>query len=313
MDRSQRSGSRPARFLPSGEGLEERQLLSSGSWPRYIPHGELFALLHNPTANPVVRPNIPVMPYGITPASSGFIDPTAHIVNGYAVLVATPSFIAPYTTLNAHGGLIKTGIGSVILDNASIVANPLHPHTAPAPEVLIGNQVVIGYGAQVLGPSTIGSYASGAPAAGIGPGAVIDQANVAAGAYVGALAQVGPGVTIPAGKFVLPGQTVMTAADLTNPAKVVTIQGNALATQQVNELNQLRATNLTLALGYIALYQGQAATGGTPGVSPTQTTIFNGNLANVEGAAPQPGAGTPTATTAPGPGPTFPSPYLVQA
>ena len=125
MDRSERNGLRSARFLPWGEGLEERQLLS-GSFPSYIPPAELKALLNNPIAHPAVRPNTPVMPYGITPASAGFIDPTAHIVNGNAVLVATPSFIAPYTNLNAHGSLIKIGIGSVILDNASIVANPLH-------------------------------------------------------------------------------------------------------------------------------------------------------------------------------------------
>ena len=181
--------------------------------------------------------------------------------------------------------------------------------TAPAPEVLIGNGVVIGYGAQVLGPSIIGSYSSPAVLTGIGPGAVINHANVAAGAYVGALAQVGGGITIPAGKLVLPGQVVTTEADLTNTNKVVTIAGNALATSLVNELNLLRTTNLTLALGYIALYQGQAATGASPGVSATQTSIFSGNLAAVEGAGAQPGTGTPTATTAPDGGPTFPTPH----
>ena len=84
----------------------------------------------------------------------------------------------------------RSAVGSVILDNASIVANPLHPHTAPAPEVKIGNQVIIGYGAQVLGPSTIGAYGSAAALTGIGPGAVIDQATIAPGAYVSALARV---------------------------------------------------------------------------------------------------------------------------
>ena len=82
-----------------------------------------------------------------------FIDPTAQIINGYAVIVSSSSFIGPYSKLNAHGGIIKIGIGSAILDNASIVANPLHPHTAPAPEVRIGNQVVIGYGRRCSGPA----------------------------------------------------------------------------------------------------------------------------------------------------------------
>jgi len=224
--------------------------------------------------------------------------------------VSSPSFIAPYSTLNAHGGAIKIGISSVILDNASIVANPLHPHTAPAPVVYIGNQVTIGYGAQVLGPSTIGAYGAAAAPTGIGPGAVIDQANIAPGAYVSALARVEPGVIIPAGYLVLPGQTV-TLDNPSDPTKVVPLKGNAgpLQTevdQIVNELKQLLSTNLTLAAGYVQLYQGQAATGASPGVEATVTTVFNGNLAAVEGAGQQPGS--PTAATPflpPGRGPTF--------
>jgi carbonic anhydrase/acetyltransferase-like protein (isoleucine patch superfamily) len=68
--------------------------------------------------------------------------------------------------------------------------------------------------------------------------------------------------------------------------------------------------NLTLAQGYNTLYQGQSATGVSPGVDPTISGIFNGNLSTIEGAGPQPGS--PTATTAflpPGKSPTFPSPH----
>ena len=272
--------------------------------PPYISHAELKALLNNPVGNPAVPPNTPVLPFGapvtvtttptftvtstpgktppftvtagpttftITSAPT-FIDPTARIVNGYAVIVSSASFIGPYSTLDAHGGVMKIGIGSVILDNASIVANPLHAHTAPAPVVKIGNQVIIGYGAQVFGPSKIGDYGSAAKPTGIGPRAVIDQAIIDPGAYVSPLARV-VGVTIPAGKLVLPGQTVANADDLKNPAKVVTLEGNTGALQKevdqiVSELNQLRTTNLTLAAGYDQLYQGQAATGASPGVNP---------------------------------------------
>ena len=228
--------------------------------------------------------------------------------------MSTPGFIAPYSTLDAHGGAIKIGSGSVILDNASIVANPLHAHTAPAPVVKIGNQVIIGYGAQVLRPSDIGDYVSSLPTR-IGPRAVIDQANIAPGAYVSALARVGPGVTVPAGFLVLPGKNVTTNAEASNPAlgMVVTIKGNTLAGQIVSELNQLRSTNLTLAAGYVQLYQGQSATGASPGVPATVTTVFNGNLAAVEGAGQQPGS--PTAATPflpPGRGPTFRSPHQGQ-
>jgi carbonic anhydrase/acetyltransferase-like protein (isoleucine patch superfamily) len=291
-----------------------RQLLSTGSWPRYLPHGELKALLHNPAGAPAVRPNTPVLPFGATPATSAtFIDPTARIINGYAVIVSAPSFVGPYSTLDAHGGAIKIGSNSVILDNASIVANPAHAHTAPAPVVLIGNAVTIGYGAQVLGPSTIGAFGTAARLTGIGAGAVIKQATIEPGAYVGALAQVGPGVTIPSGKLVLPGKIVDTPEAALDPTEVVTIAGNALATQIVNELNTLRTTNLTLAAGYVTLYQGQSATGTSPGVPPTVTTVFNGNLAAVEGASQQPGSQTATTPfLPPGPGPLFPSPHQGQ-
>ena len=65
MERSGRNKWRSVRFLPWGEGLEGRQLLS-GSWPRYISHAELNALLHGDTpGNPAVRPNTPVLPYGM--------------------------------------------------------------------------------------------------------------------------------------------------------------------------------------------------------------------------------------------------------
>jgi hypothetical protein len=89
-----------------------------------------------------------------------------------------------------------------------------------------------------------------------------------------------------------------------DPAKVVTIKGNTLAGQIVSELNQLRSTNLSLAAGYVTLYQGNSATGVSPGVDPTVTGVNNGYLAVIEGAGQQPAP--------PGAGPTFPSPHQGQ-
>ena len=80
-----------------------------------------------------------------------------------------------------------------------------------------------------------------------------------------------------------------------------------MAGQIVSELNQLRATNLSLAAGYATLYQGSSATGASPGVAVTNTTVFNGNLSAVEGAGLQPAIGTAAAA-----GPTFPSPHDIQ-
>jgi carbonic anhydrase/acetyltransferase-like protein (isoleucine patch superfamily) len=248
-----------------------------------------------------------VLPYGTPSKLAAFIDPTARINNGYAVIISSPSFIAPYSTLNAHGGIIKIGTGTDILDNATIVANPSHPHTAPAPEVLIGDQVWVGYGAQILGPSKICAYGSAVKPTSIGPGAVIDHATIEPGAIVDALARVGPGVTLPSGFRVLPGKNVTTSAEASNPAlgKVV-----PATTSDYSALNKQLAANLSLAQGYNTLYQGQSATGASPGVDPTVVSgINNGNLAAVEGASQQPGS--PTANTPflpPGTGPKFPSP-----
>jgi carbonic anhydrase/acetyltransferase-like protein (isoleucine patch superfamily) len=295
------------RFLAGAESLEDRRLLSQGSWPSYISRAELFSLLHNPIGNPAVRPNIPVMPFGTASKVATYIDPTVHINNGYAVIVSSPGFIGPYSTLDAHGGIIKVGTNSAILDNASIVANPLHPHTAPAPEVRIGNQVLLSYGAQVLGPSTIGSYSGTAVPVEIGSGALIDGATIEQGSIVSALARVGPGVTVPSGYVVLPGMNVTTNQEASDPAlgKVAKI-----TTAQLTNVAKLLQANLSLAYGYNQLYQGQSATGASPGVDPSVTGINNGNLSAIEGTSQQPGS--PTASTPylpPGSAPKFPSPH----
>jgi carbonic anhydrase/acetyltransferase-like protein (isoleucine patch superfamily) len=312
MERSEQNDRRSVRFQPRSEALEGRRLLSGG-FPAYISRAELFSLLHDPVGYPAVRPNTPVLPYGTPSKQATFVDPSTHIINGYAVIVGTIDFIAPYSTLDAHGGIIKIGGGTDILDNATIVANPTHPHTAPAPEVRIGDQVLISYGATVLGPSVIGAYGSASKLTEVGSGAVIDQATIEPGAIVSALARVGPGVTVPSGFRVLPGKNVTTDQEASDPGlgKVVKVTSSDLS-----DLFKMQSANLTLAQGYNTLYQGQSATGASPGVDPSITSIFNGNLATIEGTSPQPGS--PTASTAflpPGTSPSFPSPHqgLIQA
>jgi carbonic anhydrase/acetyltransferase-like protein (isoleucine patch superfamily) len=306
MDHLERTRRPSVRFLPRNESLEGRQLLSGGGWPPYISRAELFALLNDPVGNPAVRPNIPVMPYGTPSKQATYIDPAARINNGYAVIVGTIGFIGPYSTLNAHGGIIKIG-GSDILDNAAVVANPTPTHMAPAPEVLIGDQVLISYGARVYGPSVIGAFGSSSEPTSVGPGAVVQQATIEPGAIVSALARVGPGVTLPSGFRVLPGKNVTTNQEASDPAlgKVVKVSSSDLAT-----LTKALANNLSLAQGYNTLYQGQSATGASPGVDPSVTGVNNGSLSAITGTSPEPGS--PTASTAflpPGKSPQFPSPH----
>ena len=177
---------------------------SRGLGPRLLPSGStaLSALLTNPTGYPAVAPNRPVMPFS-TPTKKGtYIDPTVSIENGNSVIMGYQGFIGPYANLNGGGGAIKIGNSSSVLDNAIIRANP--GRHGKRPEILIGNEVVIGFNAKVYGPSVIGAYGTANQPTSIGPGAFIDGATIEPGAMVGPCARVGPGVTVPAGFMVLP-------------------------------------------------------------------------------------------------------------
>ena len=85
---------------------------------------------------------------------------------------------------------------------------------------------------------------------------------------VSPLARVGPGVTVPTGFMVLPGADVTTDAEASNPGlgMVVPVTASELATV-VKTLSE----NESLAAGYTTLYQGNSATGASPGASPLLT------------------------------------------
>jgi carbonic anhydrase/acetyltransferase-like protein (isoleucine patch superfamily) len=238
-----------------------------------------------------VRPNTPVLPFAAPLSSATFLDPTSHILNGAHVVVGTKSYVGPYASLDATTGFIKIGTNSAVLDNATVIANPNHVRFFP-PSVIIGDAVEIGYGATVLGGSTIGAFGSSAKDTGVGANAVIDGATIEPGAVVGALARVGPGVTVPSGFYVLPSANVTTNAEASDPAlgKVEKVPSAVATTLQTSI-----ARNAALAAGYTNLYQGNSATGANPGT--TSTTVFNGNLATVSGASPEPGAATTSAAT----------------
>jgi carbonic anhydrase/acetyltransferase-like protein (isoleucine patch superfamily) len=274
-------------FRPLVELVEGRLLLTQA--------GALGPLgfLNNPPGFHLVRPNTPVAPFGAALATATYIDPTARIHNGYHVLVGQKTFIGPYAALDATVGFIKIGTGSEVLDNAFITATPAGQIANPT-SVLIGDMTSIGFGATITGPSTIGAYAKAAKATGIGPNAVINGAVITPGAIVGALAYVGPGVTVPTGLFVLPGSSVTTEAEATDPAlgKVEPIP-KSVADDLTTELSRGAA----LANGYAYLYQGQSATGPNAGLDPSVSGIFNGDLAAVLGTSQQPGPSSATAAT----------------
>jgi carbonic anhydrase/acetyltransferase-like protein (isoleucine patch superfamily) len=276
----------------------------------------LRQLYHQPLGYAAARPDVPVLPFGAVSSKATFIDPSVRITLGEHVIVGGRTYIAPFATLNAASGFIKIGSSSTIEDNATIISNPNNARPTTR-SVLIGDNVVIGFGAVVRGPSTIGAYNSAqAPAAAtpteIGPNALIDGAIIAPGAIVGALARVGPGVSVPSGIFVLPGANVTANTDLSNPAKV-----RRVTAADTSEITARLSNSAALAAANTTLYQGNSATGASPGPIGTPVAgVFNGNLAAVEGASSE--AGSPTVSFEPPPPPitgavAFPFPANAQA
>ncbi|HWE37819.1 MAG TPA: hypothetical protein VG406_14720, partial [Isosphaeraceae bacterium] len=196
-------------------------------------------------------------------------------------------------------GIIEIGNSSTVQDNATLVANTVPGHDTSG--IIIGDNVYIAANATVLGPAVIGAAHGGANTE-IGPGAVVNQAIISAGAEVGALAYVGPGVQVPAGYAVKPGAYVTTEAQATDPAlgfvtKLTgtdTILANALA-DSASLAAQTAGTGSTAFVGYTWLYQGQSATG--PSALASSSTGFNGNLATIEGVSPSPGFNYKSTTT----------------
>jgi len=264
------------RYPVAGEDLEGRQLLSAGAM--------VSTLQVHPAAYPAIHPNTPVLPFATPSKKATFIDSSVKIEGGSSVVISYQSYIAPYATLNGTGGAIKIGTGSDVLDNAALVANPHHQYRLP--QLLIGDQVSIGYGAKILGPSTIGGYGAAAKPTAIGARAEIVGATIAPGAIVSPLARVGPGVTVPSGFRVLPGMNVTTNAEASNPKLGMVVPVTSTDTSTVKK--QLSESQ-TLAVGYSQLYQGSSATGPNPGANPTLGGINNGNLATIEGVSQEPG------------------------
>ena len=252
--------------------MEGRFLLSA------IPYYPKNQLLTNPPGFQPIRPNTPVLPYGEVNKKATFIDTTVHIQNGKHIVLGYQDYVGPYANLNATSGFIKIGSGGFIGDNSAIVSDPQSLTVNPTTSVIIGDNVYIGYNATVYGPSQIGGFGPNGKATEIGPGALIDGATIAPGDIVGAAWRgLGPGVTVPSGLGeVKPGVNITTNAEASDP-----MQGyvESLVAADQSTLVTLLSNSKLLAQGYATLYQGQAATGVSPGVAISPPD--NGNLAIV--------------------------------
>ena len=271
----------PRGFRPLAERMEQRLVLSGA--PTVL--SEIKAILSTSVGGAPIRPNSPVDPIESPYAAASFIDPGAHVIQGKRTRLGQKDYIAPGATLDASHGFIKIRSSSSIQDNATLTANP---SDAPGVNgIFIGDDVVVGTGAKIIGPSAIGGTAKAGKtvaAVTIGANATIDDAIIEPGAYVGALATIDPGVTVPTGFRVLPGMLVTTDAEADTPSlgKVVAVTS---ADTSAATAKSLIADNTALASGYSEVYQGNSAVGGSATAGPVPkvlttegTTIFLGAL-----------------------------------
>jgi len=290
-----RTDRRARGYRPATESLEARTVLSRLIAPPVeLFHNVLFGTL----GSQPLRPNTPVAPYAAA-SNPTFIDPSVAILAGGRIAVGARDYVAPYALLDARLAQIQVGSGTTVQDNARVVA--------AGGGIILGDNVYVAQGASVLGQSVVGGPAGRATF--VGANAVVDNAFIAPGAAVGALARVGPGVTIPAGVQVLPGAVVTTQAQVNAMAPGLVARIPAAGTPAAVPFANLAlalADAVALSNGYTQLYQGNSATGPSPGT--TATTVFNGSLAPVEGASPSPGTPTLPAGNLASVSPRFPAP-----
>ena len=302
------------KYQPRAESMEARLVLSAATTIA----AEIRAILKSTPGGALVQPNTPVVPLESPPATASFVDPSTQIIRGGRILVGEKDYVAPFVSFDARGGFIKVGSSSSIQDNAALVANP---NRARGPiGIVIGDDVVVSPGAKIIGPAAIGT--TGGANVSIGANAVIQGAIIQPGAYVGALARVGPGVTIQTGFRVLPGANVTNQAQATDPSLGMVARITS-ADPVVTSTTTAVARNIMLAAGYTNLYQGNSATGpgsssGGPIPVATQagTGVYFGELNTVLGVGSEPtskfvsfepASGTPIFTAPDGSAATLPT------
>lgn len=177
-----------------------------------------------------------------------FVDSTATIINPPQIHLGGLVFVGPFAVLKAgpdaqHG--ITIGHESNVQDSVVVDATGGAIH--------LGEQVILAHGSRVKGPAALGETGTcpGGAAVKVCPAFVSFNAEVDGGtiekdAIVSALARVGPGVTIPSGRKVLPGKNVTTNAEVASKTAAVT-EADRLFMAGVIEVN------VNFAKGYATL------------------------------------------------------------
>jgi carbonic anhydrase/acetyltransferase-like protein (isoleucine patch superfamily) len=197
-------------------------------------------------------------------------------------------YVAPFAQLDATNAPISIAAGSNAQDQVKIIAS--------GTGVQIGERVIMAHMAVVKGAAKIGTQGSTGPFTDpvtntqfnndiaktfLAFNCEIDGATVERNTVVTFLARVGPGVTLPAGKVVLPGKNVTTNLEASSGSlgKVADLtQADVALMEGIIEVNE------AFAKGYTEL--ARADSSNVQGINYAPVTFFNpGGLPQIGGIA----------------------------
>ncbi|WP_315788058.1 acetyltransferase [Fischerella sp. JS2] len=239
------------------------------------------------TCNPTVG-NLPICPSTAPSESASFVDPAATITNPTNITLGEKVYIAPFAKLDATNAPISIAADSNVQDQVRIIAS--------GTGVEIGPRVIMAHMATIKGAAKIGTQGSSGPftdpitntqfnndipEAFLAFNCEIDGATIERNTVVNFLSRVGPGVTLPAGKVVLPGKNVTTNLEATSGSlgKVANLtQADVRLMEGIIEVNE------AFAKGYTELARTDLSN--VKGINYAPVTSFNsGGLPQIGGIA----------------------------
>ncbi|RCJ21673.1 acetyltransferase [Nostoc sp. ATCC 43529] len=235
----------------------------------------------NPTSN-----NLPVCPSTAPADSASFLDPTAIITNPTNISLGERVYVAPFAQLNATTAPISIAEDSNVQDQVRIIAS--------GTGVEIGPRVIMAHMATIKGAAKIGTqgstgpftdpatntqFSNTTPETFLAFNCEIDGATIEGNTVVNFLSRVGPGVTLPAGKVVLPGKNVTNNLQASSGSlgKVANLtQADVALMEAIIEVNE------AFAKGYTELARTDSSN--VTGINYAPVTAFNpGGLPQIGG------------------------------
>ncbi|MDZ8238434.1 MAG: acetyltransferase [Nostoc sp. ChiQUE01a] len=235
----------------------------------------------NPTSN-----NLPICPSTAPSESASFLDPTAIITNPTNISLGERVYVAPFAQLNATTAPISIAEDSNVQDQVRIIAS--------GTGVEIGPRVIMAHMSTIKGAAKIGTqgstgpftdpatntqFSNNIPETFLAFNCEIDGATIEGNTVVNFLSRVGPGVTLPAGKVVLPGKDVTTNLQASSGSlgKVAN-----LTEADVRLMEAIIEVNEAFAKGYTEL--ARADLSNVQGINYAPVTAFNpGGLPQIGG------------------------------